>query len=100
MRLPSEREANGKPREAETGSARMQQLLGVSVEILCCPHSAGPPVCWCRKPLRGPGVVSSGGIVSSRRAASMLERGRGIRASRRPGFQYRDANDFFGSGTL
>lgn len=29
--------------------------LGVSVGTALCPHPAGPPVCWCRKPL--PGLV-------------------------------------------
>ena len=23
------------------------------VELAYCPHDAGPPVCWCRKPLPG-----------------------------------------------
>ncbi|MDQ4080301.1 MAG: aldo/keto reductase [Gemmatimonadota bacterium] len=33
--------------------ARMRELLGVDVEFACCPHDAGPPVCWCRKPIPG-----------------------------------------------
>ena len=31
--------------------------LGVDVDVECCPHAAGPPRCWCRKPLPGLGVV-------------------------------------------
>ena len=34
-------------------SARLRELLGVEVDIACCPHDAGPPVCWCRKPIPG-----------------------------------------------
>jgi histidinol phosphatase-like enzyme len=33
--------------------ARLRDLLGADVEIACCPHDAGPPVCWCRKPIPG-----------------------------------------------
>ena len=32
--------------------ARMRELLG-DVEMACCPHDAGPPICWCRKPIPG-----------------------------------------------
>ena len=37
--------------------ARMIERLGVAVETLDCPHPAGPPICWCRKPLPGLGVL-------------------------------------------
>jgi aryl-alcohol dehydrogenase-like predicted oxidoreductase/predicted kinase len=33
--------------------ARMRELLGAPVDIACCPHDAGPPACWCRKPIPG-----------------------------------------------
>ncbi|HEX6049583.1 MAG TPA: aldo/keto reductase [Gemmatimonadaceae bacterium] len=25
----------------------------VEITVACCPHAAGPPVCWCRKPIPG-----------------------------------------------
>ena len=51
-------EANTATREqVDAEFARMQEQLGVSIEILYCPHAAGPPKCWCRKPLPGLGVV-------------------------------------------
>lgn len=31
--------------------------LGFEMEVECCPHAAGPPRCWCRKPLPGLGVL-------------------------------------------
>jgi aryl-alcohol dehydrogenase-like predicted oxidoreductase/histidinol phosphatase-like enzyme len=34
---------------------RTKALLGTNIEFAYCPHPAGPPVCWCRKPL--PGLV-------------------------------------------
>jgi aryl-alcohol dehydrogenase-like predicted oxidoreductase/histidinol phosphatase-like enzyme len=33
--------------------ARLRELLGPDVDIAYCPHGAGPPVCWCRKPIPG-----------------------------------------------
>jgi len=32
---------------------RLRELLGADVDVACCPHDAGPPVCWCRKPIPG-----------------------------------------------
>ena len=31
--------------------------LGFEIDVECCPHPAGPPRCWCRKPLPGLGVL-------------------------------------------
>jgi aryl-alcohol dehydrogenase-like predicted oxidoreductase/histidinol phosphatase-like enzyme/predicted kinase len=33
--------------------ARMRELLGAAVDVACCAHDAGPPGCWCRKPIPG-----------------------------------------------
>jgi aryl-alcohol dehydrogenase-like predicted oxidoreductase len=35
--------------------AQQEKLAGVTYEYLECVHPAGPPVCWCRKPI--PGLV-------------------------------------------
>ncbi len=32
---------------------RLADLLGRSIDVRACPHPAGPPVCWCRKPMPG-----------------------------------------------
>ena len=32
---------------------RARALIGVDIDISYCSHPAGPPVCWCRKPLPG-----------------------------------------------
>jgi predicted kinase len=32
---------------------RLRELLGLPIEVLRCVHPAGPPVCWCRKPMPG-----------------------------------------------
>ena len=31
----------------------MRAVLGVDVDVSVCPHDAGPPMCWCRKPIPG-----------------------------------------------
>jgi histidinol phosphatase-like enzyme len=36
---------------------RMRELLGVEIDVEYCAHPAGPPICWCRKPLPGLGVA-------------------------------------------
>jgi len=33
------------------------ERLALDVDVECCPHAAGPPRCWCRKPLPGLGVA-------------------------------------------
>jgi histidinol phosphatase-like enzyme len=37
--------------------ARMNALVGFPIEVEYCSHPAGPPSCWCRKPLPGLGVL-------------------------------------------
>src|SRR5205807_759249 len=32
---------------------RTRELLGLEIGFACCPHDAGPPICWCRKPMPG-----------------------------------------------
>jgi aryl-alcohol dehydrogenase-like predicted oxidoreductase/predicted kinase/histidinol phosphatase-like enzyme len=85
---------------ADATFGRMQELLGVSMEILYCSHGAGPPICWCRKPLPGLGVV----VIQRHQLdpARCIYVGSGSQDpgfARRLGFKYRSAEDFFG-GTL
>ncbi len=83
--------------EVESGLARMRELLQLEIEVEYCPHAAGPPVCWCRKPLPGLAVV----LMHRYRldpaqciyvGASAQDPG----FARRLGFQYQDAAEFFG----
>ncbi len=54
--------------DVEACFAKLRELLGVAMDAACCPHVAGPPVCWCRKPI--PGSVLE---FASRRAVSLAE---------------------------
>jgi len=84
--------------DVDAGFIRMQEQLGVSIDVLYCPHAAGPPKCWCRKPLPGLGVV----LIQRHRLdpARCIYVGTGPQDpgfARRLRFQYRDATEFFGS---
>ena len=79
--------------------ARMNELLGLRIEVELCPHAAGPPRCWCRKPLPGLGVV----LVQRHRldpsqciyvGAGAQDRG----FARRLGFTYAEAGAFASRG--
>jgi aryl-alcohol dehydrogenase-like predicted oxidoreductase/histidinol phosphatase-like enzyme len=85
------------PEQVEAGFAQMQERLGVAIDVLYCPHGGGPPICWCRKPLPGLGVV----FIQRYRldASQCIYVGVGPQDpgfARRLGFQYRDAESFFG----
>jgi hypothetical protein len=45
------------PGVADPDFSRVRELIGFPIEIESCPHGAGPPRCWCRKPLPGLGVL-------------------------------------------
>jgi aryl-alcohol dehydrogenase-like predicted oxidoreductase/predicted kinase len=84
--------------QVEAEFARTQRQLGVSIDMLYCPHQAGPPTCWCRKPLPGLGVM----LIQRHRldpsqciyiASGPQDPG----FARRLGFQYRHAGEFFAS---
>lgn len=50
--------ADGKRSDAEVRAIFTTAIerAGLSMDIDFCPHGAGPPRCWCRKPLPGLGV--------------------------------------------
>jgi len=84
--------------EVDAGIARMISALGVPMAVKYCPHGGGPPVCWCRKPLPGLGVV----FIEEHQLdpAQCIYVGQGHQDAafaRRLGFQYREADAFFES---
>ena len=54
---PAIAERQRTPADVEAVFARMNERLGLTIEVEYCPHAAGPPQCWCRKPLPGLGVL-------------------------------------------
>jgi hypothetical protein len=85
------------PEQVDAGLVSVQEQLGVSLEVLYCPHAAGPPKCWCRKPLPGLGIV----FIQRHRLdpSRCVYVGAGPQDpgfARRLGFQYREAGEFFG----
>jgi histidinol phosphatase-like enzyme/predicted kinase len=90
--------ADGKRSAAEVEAvfARMNELLGVVIEVEYCSHAAGPPQCWCRKPLPGLGVV----LIHRHHLdpAACVYVGDGSQDAgyaSRLGFQFRRAGEFF-----
>jgi aryl-alcohol dehydrogenase-like predicted oxidoreductase/predicted kinase len=76
--------------------SRTREELGVTIEFEYCPHAAGPPRCWCRKPLPGLGVL----LIHRHQLdpAACIYVGDGSQDAgyaERLGFQYRDAREFF-----
>ncbi len=87
------------PEQADAVLTRMRALLDVDMDTMYCPHGAGPPVCWCRKPLPGLAVLAI--------ERHQLDPGRCLFVgdgpqdpgfARRLGFTYRAASEFFPAG--
>ena len=90
--------AEGKRTAADVDAvfAKMNELLGLAIEVEYCPHAAGPPLCWCRKPLPGLGVL----LIHRHHLdpARCLYVGDGPQDAgyaQRLGFLYRPAREFF-----
>lgn len=75
---------------------RTLELLGLSMEVLYCPHGGGPPACWCRKPLPGLGIVSIQRYTLDPSQCTYVGASGHDRAfARGLGFRYADAAEFF-----
>jgi aryl-alcohol dehydrogenase-like predicted oxidoreductase/histidinol phosphatase-like enzyme/predicted kinase len=82
--------------DVEAVFAKMNELLGLAIEVEYCAHAAGPPQCWCRKPLPGLGVL----LIHRHHldAASCIYVGDGPQDAgyaQRLGFQFRPPQEFF-----
>jgi histidinol phosphatase-like enzyme len=85
------------PADADAVFARLRELLDVAIEVEYCPHPAGPPVCWCRKPLPGLGVLfQHRHRLDPSQCIYVGSGGQDPGFARKLGFQYRDAAEFFG----
>ena len=82
--------------DVEAVFTRLKERLGIAIDVEYCPHGAGPPRCWCRKPLPGLGVL----LIHRYQLdpALCIYVGAGAQDpgfARKLGFTYRDAADFF-----
>jgi aryl-alcohol dehydrogenase-like predicted oxidoreductase/histidinol phosphatase-like enzyme/predicted kinase len=96
---PEVSERNRSAADVDAEFTRMQELLGVPIEVEYCPHGAGAPTCWCRKPLPGLGVVFIQRYCLD--VSHCVYVGSGPQDplfARRLGFQYFEAADFFAEG--
>jgi hypothetical protein len=83
--------------DVEAGFAHMQERLGVRLDVVYCSHAAGPPVCWCRKPLPGLGVMLiERHKLDPSRCVYVGEGPQDPGFARRLGFEYQDAAGFLG----
>jgi aryl-alcohol dehydrogenase-like predicted oxidoreductase/predicted kinase/histidinol phosphatase-like enzyme len=81
---------------ADAVFARMNELMGLQIEVAYCPHPAGPPVCWCRKPLPGLGVLFVQRHQLDPRQCIYVGTGaQDPGFARRLEFQFRAADEFF-----
>jgi aryl-alcohol dehydrogenase-like predicted oxidoreductase/predicted kinase len=99
--IPEISERTITPADADAVFTRLREALGVPIEVEYCPHPAGPPVCWCRKPLPGLGVVfQHRHRLDSTQCLYIGSSSQDPGFARKMGFQYRDAAEFFGASRL
>jgi aryl-alcohol dehydrogenase-like predicted oxidoreductase/predicted kinase/histidinol phosphatase-like enzyme len=81
---------------ADAVFARMRELLQVDIDVEYCPHAAGPPSCWCRKPLPGLGVLFIHRHRLDPRQCIYVGSGpQDAGFARRLGFVYSEVDEFF-----
>jgi len=79
---------------------RLCELVGAELDVACCPHDAGPPVCWCRKPIPGSVLefANRRGVALSRSlvvGASVADR----TMAERVGARFESSQVFFAAGS-
>jgi len=82
--------------DVEARFAQAHERLRLAIDVEYCPHAAGPPRCWCRKPLPGLGVL----LIHRHQldAAQCIYVGDGPQDAgyaRRLGLTFRPAREFF-----
>ncbi|MHC4991714.1 MAG: aldo/keto reductase [Planctomycetota bacterium] len=79
--------------------ARTHELLGVAIDPVWCGHPAGPPACWCRRPLPGLGVLLIDRHRLDPSRCRFVGRSTADRTfASRLGFEFHDAGTFFEEG--
>ena len=77
--------------------AQLRAQLGADVTTACCPHEAGPPVCWCRKPIPGSALeFAVGRGVSLERSVVVGSASADRTMAERIGARFESSGSFFG----
>jgi histidinol phosphatase-like enzyme len=75
---------------------RARDQIGLDIDFACCPHPAGPPVCWCRKPLPGLLLQFAGRQRVALDHSILIGRSAADRTlARRLGLAFHDPDPFF-----
>jgi histidinol phosphatase-like enzyme len=73
--------------------------LGVPIHVACCTHEAGPPVCWCRKPLPGLMIEFAARESVSLEASAIVGASAADRTmASRLGMSFHESKAFFAAG--
>ncbi len=76
--------------------ARLRAVLRGDIDAACCPHDAGPPICWCRKPIPGSALeFARGRGVSLRRSIVVGTSAADRTMAERIGAEFRSSSTFF-----
>jgi aryl-alcohol dehydrogenase-like predicted oxidoreductase len=82
--------------EVDAALARLRDRLRLDIEFHYCPHGGGPPVCWCRKPLPGLGVLLiQRHRLNPRECIYVGASPQDPPFARRLGFRFRQVDEFF-----
>jgi aryl-alcohol dehydrogenase-like predicted oxidoreductase/predicted kinase len=82
--------------EVEMRFAHLRERLRLDIDFHYCPHGSGPPVCWCRKPLPGLGVLlAQRHQLDVRQCIYVGATPQDPPFARRLGFTYQHADEFF-----
>jgi len=86
-------------RMSQADFTRLRAQLEFDLEVEICPHEAGPPRCWCRKPLPGLGVLLTiRHHLDPSRCVYVASGPQDPGYARKLGFVFRSADQFFGAG--
>jgi aryl-alcohol dehydrogenase-like predicted oxidoreductase/predicted kinase len=82
--------------EIQASLDSLRAELGVEVELALCEHDAGPPVCWCRKPIPGSVVdFARRRTVALRRSLVVGTSAADRTMAERLGARYENSDTFF-----
>jgi histidinol-phosphate phosphatase family protein len=75
---------------------KTNELLGLNIEYLFCPHKSGPISCWCRKPMPGIAIYFIEKYKLDRENTIMIgDQTSDKTFAKRASIQFEEADDFF-----